>query len=213
MLEALAALLAEHAPLVLLIDDLHRADGETVAALAYLRRRGGSIPAAIVTTRDVGDWGDIVGRLAPDVTVRLEPLSEDELAPLEMPELHQSTGGHPRFVAEALASGHPSIPSTTLAEALLAQCRAEGPRAYRVLTSAALLEQPFAPEPLADVLEADPTALTLELERLCERRILRVDGPGFRFRYELVRRALCDSISPARRRLLEQRLDDAIAAA
>jgi len=145
--------------------------------------------------------------------VRLEPLSEDELAPLRMPELHRSTGGNPRFVTEALASGQPGAPSTTLAEALLAQCRAEGPRAFRVLTSAALLEQPFAPEPLADILDAEATTLTEELERLCERRILRVEAQGFRFRYELVRQALCGGVSPARRRLLKERLDQAIAPA
>jgi hypothetical protein len=45
-----------------------------------------------------------------------------------------------------------------------------------------------------------------ELERLCERRILRVDGLRFRFRYDLVRQVLLDSISPARRRLLHDRV-------
>ncbi|HEX4526754.1 MAG TPA: BTAD domain-containing putative transcriptional regulator [Gaiellaceae bacterium] len=213
VLEALAALVARHAPLVLLIDDLHRADGETIAALAYLRRRGGAVAGAVVTTRDIGQWSDLLDGLSPDTAVRLEPLSADDLAPLRMPELHKSSGGNPRFVAEVLADGQPNGPSTTLTEALLAQCRAEGPRLFRVLTSAALLEQPFAPEPLADILAAEPTSLTEELERLCERRILRVDGQGFRFRYELVRQALCESISPARRRLLEERLDQAIAAA
>jgi len=213
VLEALAALVARHAPLVLLIDDLHRADGETVAALAYLRRRGGAVAGAVVTTRDVGQWGDLLDGLAPDCAVRLEPLSAEELAPLRMPELHESSGGNPRLVAEALENGEPTGPSASLTEALLAQCRAEGPRAFRVLISAALLEQPFAPEPLADILDAEPTVLTEELERLCERRILRVEGYGFRFRYGLVRQALCESVSPARRRLLQQRHDQRIAAA
>ena len=78
-------------------------------------------------------------------------------------------------------------PSRTLTEALLAQCRAEGPHAYRLLTAASVLEQPFEPEPLAEVLDADPTELTEELKCLCERRILRIDGLRFRFRYQLVR--------------------------
>src|ERR687896_370400 len=38
-IEALAEVIAEQAPLVLLIDDLHWADPATVAALSYLRRR------------------------------------------------------------------------------------------------------------------------------------------------------------------------------
>jgi len=58
------------------------------------------------------------------------------------------------------------------------------------------------------MLEVDAGALTEELERLCERRMLRVDGLGFRFHYELVRQVLLESISPARRQLLHERLDD-----
>jgi len=50
-------------------------------------------------------------------------------------------------------------------------------------------------------------ALSEELEAFCERRILRVDGLRFRFRYGIVRDVLVDSISPARRRLLLERLD------
>ena len=38
--------------------------------------------------------------------------------------------------------------------------------------------------------------------------MLRVDGLGFRFRYELVRQVLLESISPARRQLLHERIDD-----
>jgi hypothetical protein len=69
-----------------------------------------------------------------------------------------------------------------------------------------VLDQPFEPEPLAAVLDADLAELVEELDRLCERRILRVDGPRFRFRYSLVRDVLLDSLSPARRRLLRERL-------
>ena len=95
-----------------------------------------------------------------------------------------------------------------MTEALLAQCRAEGPRAFRLLTAASVLDQPFDPEPLADLLDTNPTELTEELERLCERRILRIDGLHFRFRYDLVRQALRETISPARERLLHRRLAD-----
>jgi hypothetical protein len=70
-----------------------------------------------------------------------------------------------------------------------------------------MLHQPFEPEPLADVLGAEADRLIEELERLCEQRILRVDGVRFRFRYDLVRRALLSSISPARRRLMCRRLN------
>ena len=210
VLEALVAVVADHGPLVLVLDDLQWADPSTLAAIAYMRRRGDGLRVAIVTAavpRDPLSEAHLRG-LAPDTILRLEPLTEAELAPLGMPDLHEATGGHPRAVADVMANGRPASPSRSLTEALLAQCRAEGPRAFRLLTAASVLDQPFDPEPLADLLDTDPTELTEELERLCERRILRIDGLHFRFRYDLVRQALRETISPARERLLHRRLAD-----
>ena len=210
VLETVVAVVAEHGPLVLLIDDLQWADPQTLAALGYLRRRGAGLAAAVVTStrRSEASATPPLRRLSPDVVVRLEPLSPTELAPLGMPELHDSTGGNPRFVAETVAKGPAIGPSRTLVEALLAQCRAEGPLGYRVLGTASVLDQPFEAEPLAGLLGLDAAELIEELERLCEHRILRVDGLGFRFRYDLVREVLQRSVSPARRRLLQQRFAD-----
>ena len=209
VLEALVAVVQDHGPLVLILDDLHWADARTLAALGYLRTRGARLAAALVTTARPGETlrNDPLRRLRPDTVLHLGPLSEGELANLGIPHLHESTGGNPRFVAEALANGHAVPLSQTLADALLAQCRAEGPRAYRVLVAASLVGQPFEPELLADILDADPAGLIEELERLCERRILRVDGFRFRFRYDLVRQVVKESTSPARQRLLRTQLD------
>jgi DNA-binding SARP family transcriptional activator len=209
VLEALVALMGEIGPLVLLLDDLQWADEQTVAALGYLRRRDDAHQTALVTTSRPQDAStDLpLARLQPDTIVPLEPLTEEELAPLSIPGIYESTGGNPRFVAEAVRCGRRAAPSRSLVDALVAQCRAEGPWACRVLSAASLLEQPFEPEPLAALLDTDPTRLTEELERLCERRILRIEGLRFRFHYDLVRRALFESVSPARRRLLHERLN------
>ena len=67
--------------------------------------------------------------------------------------------------------------------------------------------KPFEPQPMAQLLEVDAAGLVEELERLCERRILRIDGLRFRFRNNLLRQVLLESISPARQHLLRQRLD------
>jgi hypothetical protein len=72
--------------------------------------------------------------------------------------------------------------------------------------AASVLEQPFDPRALAELLAVDEAALVEELERLCERRILRVDGLRFRFRNELGRQVLLESVSPARRRLFRNRV-------
>jgi DNA-binding SARP family transcriptional activator len=209
VLEALVDVVAGHAPLVLLLDDLQWADSATVTALRYLQRRGAVIPAAVVTavrTEDVPP-DHCARRLKPDTVVRLEPLTPAELAPLAVPDLYESTGGNPRFVAETMTSGGREEPSSTFAEAILARCRAEGVAASRVLLAASTLEQPFDPELLASMLRTDPAELTEELDRLCERRILRIHGFRFGFRYDLMRQVLLASLSPSRQRLLRQRVD------
>jgi DNA-binding SARP family transcriptional activator len=210
VLEALVEVLARRAPLVLLLDDLQWADRATVTALSYLQRRGAAIPAAFVVAIRTEDAppGHLARSLRPDTIVRLKPLTPAELAPLAVPDLHESTGGNPRFVAETVTSGSRGELPATLAETILARCQSEGAESYRVLLAASTLEQPFDPEPLAALLRTDAAELTEELERLCQRLILRVDGPRFRFRYGLVREVLLASLSPARRRLLRQQLDD-----
>lgn len=209
VLEALVDLLAAHAPLVLLLDDLQWADPATITALSYLQRRGCAMPAAVVAALRTEDAppGHLARRLTPDASMTLAPLTPAELAPLAVPGLYQMTDGHPRFVAESLAGAWFGQPSPALADAVLARCRSEGAAAYRVLRAASALTQPFGPEPLAAVLGADVAEVAEELERLCERRLLRVHGTGFRFRYSPVREVLRASLSPTRQRLLRQRLD------
>jgi predicted ATPase len=207
-LEALVQAISEQAPVVLLLDDIHAADQETIAALDYLQQRLAGVPGAIVTTiRTVQAPAEHpVRRLRPSTEVRLCPLTARELESLGIPRLYESTGGNPRFVTHALASGKRLELSNSLSETLLTQLRAEGRRPFRILLAASLLEPPFEPEPLATMLEQDVAGLTEQLEQLCERRILRVEGHGFRFRYDLVRAVLYYSLSPARRRVLRERL-------
>ena len=207
-LEALVATIAASAPLVLILDDFQWADSHTIAAINYLQHRGARIPAALIVALAVEEApSDHPARsLRPTTRVRLEPLTADDLAPLCRPDLHEATGGNPRFVTAALATGSRRDLSAALEETVLAHCRAEGPWAYRLLRAASILEQPFRPESLAPLLRVDAAELIDELERLCERRILRVDGLGFRFRYEVARGVLRARLSPARRRLLRQRL-------
>ena len=206
-LERLVDVMSEHGPFALLLDDLHWADEETMAALSYLQKRCTCISAVVVATvrSEEAPVDHPVRRLDPGAVILLEPLSPAELAPLGMPDLYEATGGNPRFVAETVRTNGDHL--STLKDALLERCRAEGAWGYRVLVSASVLEHPFDPQALAALLQTDVAELVEDLERLTERSLLRVDGFGFRFRYELVREVLLSSLSPARRKILLQRLE------
>jgi hypothetical protein len=195
--------------MVLLLDDFQWADPQTVAAVSYLQRRAGDIPSALVTALAAEETPaeHPARRLRPAACVQLAPLSAADLAPLRIPDLQESTGGNPRFVGVAIANGDHAELSGAVAETLLRRCRGEGAFSYRLLRASSVLEQPWDPELLATLLGVDAAELIEELERLCERRILQVDGLGFRFRYQFVRDVLRADVSPARERLLRERLD------
>jgi DNA-binding SARP family transcriptional activator len=205
VLEALAAVMREHSPLVLVLDDLHFADQQTIAALGYLRRRCADVPGAVLAAVRGEEAGPAhpLRRLQPTSSLRLEPLAAGDL--IAHDGLYERTGGHPEFVAAAMSSGTREALAQVLAETILTRCRLEGSRAYAALVAASVLGRQFSPQALAAVLSADADELAYELERLCERRLLAIEGQGFRFRYDIVRHVLAQSLSPARRALLLER--------
>jgi DNA-binding SARP family transcriptional activator len=202
VLEAMVALITEHAPLILILDDVHLADRSTIAALEYLQRRCAASPVLVLGTlrgEDTAADHPLRGLAAPEIRL--------ELSPLGIPGVHERTGGHPALVADLIANGSRPDLRRSLSELLIARCRAEGADAHRLLLLAATLPQPFDPELLAALLEDDPVELTERLEQLCDRRILRIDGFRFRFRYAIVRDVLAANVSPARQRLLRERAE------
>jgi hypothetical protein len=209
VLEAIVALISGHAPLVLFLDDLHLADRSTIAALEYLHRRCESSAVMVICALRSEDTppDHPIHRLAASEMIRLEPLTEDELAPLGIADVHERTGGHPTLVADLIANGSRPDLRRSLSELLIARSRSEGTESYRILLTAATLPQPFDPQLLAAVLGADPVDVTERLEQLCDRRLLRVDGFRFRYRYAIVRDVLAANVSPARRRLLSERAE------
>jgi DNA-binding SARP family transcriptional activator len=209
VLEAIVEVIRRNAPLVLILDDLHLADSGTIAALEYLRRRCAADPVMVLGALRGEDTppDHPVRRLAVTDTIRLEPLTDHELAALGMSDVHRRTGGHPALVAELIANGSRPDLRRSLSELLVARCRAEGAVAFRLVITAATLPQPFEPEVLAALLDADPIELIERLEQLCDRRILRVDGLRFRFRYAIMRDVLAATVSPARHRLLRERAE------
>jgi PAS domain S-box-containing protein len=209
VLESIVELWRAHAPLVLLLDDLHWADPPTLAALAYLHRRSAAVPGAVIAT--LGTEQALTNydlhRLPTSARVILSSLRPEELAEAGLEDLHASTHAHPRILAATLTAADRGEVLASLADVLVDQCRAEGPEAYALLVSASVLDQPFDPTVLAQVADQDLEEVLCHLERLREHRVLETAGVDFRFRYEIVAEVLRQGLSPARRRFLTERAD------
>jgi DNA-binding CsgD family transcriptional regulator len=201
----------ERQPALVVFEDLHWADEATLDFVKYLGRRVGRTRALVVVTyRDdevvPGHPLHFVLGDLPRVTARrlvLAPLSREAVAALArqakrpVRDLHRITGGNPLFVTEVLAASGTALPGT-IREAVLA-------RAARLTTGA---------RRIAEVVSVVPAAAEGWLiERLLQPASEDVDGClaiGMRraedgavsYRHELVRRAVEESLPPAKRREL-----------
>ena len=114
--------LAEHAPLILVVDDAHWADGPSLRFLAYLARRlGGLALLLLVAARphEPGGHGELVSALSEDPSGEKlwpAPLSEGAVGRLVagrfgrgvagefVAACHEATGGNPFLVGELLTA-------------------------------------------------------------------------------------------------------------
>ncbi|MCW2506820.1 MAG: embR [Actinomycetia bacterium] len=201
VLEALCSLLRQR-PVVLLVDDAHWADPESVAILASAARRldGPSSGALIFACRTGGHRA--LARLEPAARLTLWPLTAADLDGLAGPggidgaDLAEHTGGLPLYVAGWLAE------PSNLRELVLTRSAELGPDLFRTAAVAAWLPQPCGPEELARVLGIQPLPAVDRLEELSDSGMLRAAGRGFEFRYPVVRDTLAGTMSAARQRVL-----------
>jgi hypothetical protein len=123
-------------------------------------------------------------------------------------ELAQATGGHPLFVAGWLQARRQNLSEPfppQLRERVITECWDLGPKAYRLLTVASVLDEPFSAGVLATLVQAGPEEITEELDQLVQQRLLNPSGECFTFRNPPVREILNETLSPAWRFMLQQR--------
>ena len=201
VMESLATAVEEHSPFLLVLDDVQWADPDTIAALGYLRRRCPTTPVAVVLTADrAAVQGESLRRLAVDLRIDLAELSPADLAAAGE-GVFEATDGHPMFVADWLEARRQGLSegfTPALRERVIRQCWDLGPQAYRLLTVAALLEEPFSPALLGELVGATGDVID-ELDLRVESRLLSPAGESFRFRQPLVRQILTETFSAARR--------------
>lgn len=202
-------------PVVMVIEDIHWADESTLDFLRFMGRRIEDSRGTLVCTyRDDEVDGDhplrqVLGQLTPlESTHRLTvpPLSLAAIATLaadtaaEPSDLLRLTGGNPFFVTEVLAAGE-SVPES-VQDAVLARIARIPETSQRVVEAVSI-----APRSL-DVTQASALvgASDADIDVTLRSGVLLGDGRSLRFRHELARAAVEDSLPPARRLGLHQRM-------
>lgn len=211
---ALLRELSSREPAVLVLEDLHWADGATLDVVRVLGRRVAGVAVLVVASYRDTELGryhplrQVLGQLASDGSssrVRLPPLSAAAVAELAAPyridaaELYRTTGGNPFFVTEVLAAGEGELPAT-VRDAVLARAARLTPRARAVLEAVAISPQQ-AEIWLLKALAADELQ-ALE-ECFASGMLARTNG-AVAFRNELARLAIEEAIAPDRELELHQ---------
>ena len=206
---ALARELGRQAPTVIVLEDIHQADGATLDVVRLLGRKVGTIPALIVATYREDDLAGahplriVLGELAAASDVErlgIEPLSPAAVADLaqshelDPDELFRKTAGNPFFVTEVLGAEADEIPHT-VRDVVLARAACLSSPARRLLEAVAALP------PRADLwlLEAVAGDGVSYLEECLTSGMLAPESAGVAFRHEVARLTIEESLTPNRR--------------
>jgi DNA-binding CsgD family transcriptional regulator len=212
----LAAVAAAPVPPVLVFEDVHWADEATLDLLRFLGKRLRTLPALLlVSYRD----DEIVpghplrrclAQLATERSTRrvdvprLTTAGVRVLAAgsgLSADELHHLTSGNPFFLIEVLRDPGSRLPASAR-EAVLGRIDGLSRPARRALDVAALLGTRVDLALLDEVAQPAPEAV----DELVDSGLLVPDGTGLRFRHEITRRTVEDSLPPHRSAPLHGRI-------
>ena len=231
------AVLAPGRPILLVLDDVHWCDQETMDWLVFLLgfakdarllvagstrhdelERNREVVAALRGLRSAGLVADV--ELAPlDVagTGQLgTALLGRELGAEEEELLQAATGGYPLFVLEAARSQTDSATSpaplraSDLDSILRRRLERASPTAQEVAGIAAAVGRNFSLDLLSEAAELDTDALVQAVDELWRLRIVRESTNGYDFSHDLMRDAAYGAVSPARRWLLHRNVAEAL---
>jgi DNA-binding SARP family transcriptional activator len=216
------AIRASGGPVLLVADDLHWADDETLQFLHYLLRGAADAQMLIGAAARHEDVDALAGlltslRMADRVSeIELDRLSREETGVLadrladrrleteEMDRLFAETDGNPLFVLEALRAGwtdgRVALPPRVHAVIEFRLAQLSGP-ANRLAGVAATVGREFTSDLLVEASELDERELVHALDELWRRRVIADRGPdAYDFTHDKLREVAYQALSPMRRR-------------
>jgi len=232
------AVLAPGRPLLLVADDIHWCDRETLQFLHYLLRvrpdarvlvaatarpeeldGGPPLHEPLMGLRALECFTEIaIGRLSREETGALaERLAGGPLTDADATALYGETEGNPLFVVEAMRAGWGSARAKggwlsprlqAVVESRLAQLSEP---ARELVGVAATIGREFTSQVLGRASGAGEDTLVSALDELWRRRIVREQGAdGYDFSHDKIREVAYLTLSPARRRRLHLRVAQAL---
>jgi len=214
-------LLVDRAALMI-VEDVHWADEATLDLLLFIGRRIHRTRSMVVATYRSDETDSdhplrgVLGDLATAPGNRrlfVEPLSRAGVAGLadghavDAADLYRLTGGNPFFVTEVIAAPGTSVPPT-VADAVLARVSRLEPQVKAVLEWISVEPRPTE-RWLLEKLGHDPAAI----DRALRSGTVIGDDDTVRFRHELARRALLETLDPSRVRTIHAAILEALDAA
>ncbi|WP_211215909.1 ATP-binding protein [Catelliglobosispora koreensis] len=208
-------------PVMLVLEDLHWADGASRELLSFLVANVMDPGVFMIATHrpPAGQFLLELGRSASVVRLTPAPLTRHEVGrqlaglrqrepdPVTVTKVFERSQGNPLFV-EALSQSPDDTPAE-LRELLLARLPELAAAAKHLLEVAAAAGVLAEHQVLQTVGGLPENELHQALRQLVGEHLLVVSGPGYAFRHALIRDAVYDSLLPAQRRSLHAALAEA----
>ncbi|HET6878166.1 MAG TPA: AAA family ATPase [Jatrophihabitans sp.] len=224
------ALLAPRRPTLLVLENVHWCDQETLSFVSFLLALDPGAPLLVAGTlrndepddgRSAAEWVARMRRTGLLVEQGVSPLDKSATAELaeacagrpmqpgDLDLLHATTGGFPLFVIEAvraMAEGATALPEGGLTEVLRHRLARASEVGQEVAGLAAAVGTNFTLDLLVEASDLRPETVVGAVDELWRRRILREYQDGYDFSHDLIRDVAYAQVSPAKRWLLHRRI-------
>lgn len=202
-------------PIIMIVEDVHWADQATFDFLRFVGRRISDSKAVVLCTYRNDEIGPdhslqaLLGQLSVvESTHRIEvrPLTPQAVARLtagtdvDAHEIYRITGGNPFYVTEIIAGGE-RLPAS-VQDAVMARVSHLERRSVQVVRAVSIAPRSLSVEHAMHLTGASPE----EIDRTVSSGVLIGEGENLRFRHELARAAVEESIPPGTRHALHSEM-------